>query len=166
MKTKDLAVVGFILVLAALLLFLWLSPSGHPMAPAARFKDLNGKEFTLEQLKGHPVIINFWATTCPGCVKEIPLLINLADKYASSQLIIIGVAMDYDPPGQVREMARRKKMNYTIVLDSTGVLAKTFNNVTLTPTTFFINRQGQIVKNKLGELSHNEIEEAVNNIIL
>lgn len=166
MKTKDLAVIGFILVLAALLLFLWLSPSGHPMAPTAHFKDLNSKEFTLAQLKGRPVIINFWATTCPGCVKEIPMLINTADKYASSQLIIIGVAMDYDPPEQVREMVRRKKMNYTIVLDTNGQLAKSFNNVTLTPTTFFINRQGQIVKNKLGELSHNEMEEAVNKIIL
>ncbi len=166
MKTKDLAVVGFVLVLAVLLLFLWLSPSGHPMAPAAHFKDLNGKEFTMAQLKGRPVIINFWATTCPGCVKEIPLLINLAEKYTSSQIIIIGVAMDYDPPEQVREMVRRKKMNYTIVLDTDGKLAKSFSNVTLTPTTFFINRQGQIVKNKLGELSHNEMEEAVNEIIL
>lgn len=94
------------------------------------------------------------------------MLINTADKYASSQLVIIGVAMDYDPPEQVREMVRRKKMNYTIVLDTDGQLAKSFNNVTLTPTTFFINRQGQIVKNKLGELSHNEMEEAVNKIIL
>ena len=94
------------------------------------------------------------------------MLINTADKYASSQLVIIGVTMDYDPPEQVREMVRRKKMNYTIVLDTDGQLAKSFNNVTLTPTTFFINRQGQIVKNKLGELSHNEMEEAVNKIIL
>lgn len=166
MKNKDFAVVVFILVLAALLAFLWLSPSGHPQAPAVSFKALNGKTFTLAELKGRPVIINFWATTCPGCVKEIPVLIAMADKYAEQQLMIIGVAMDYDPEDQVREMVRLKKMNYTIVLDKTGYLAKTFNNVTLTPTTFFINKQGQITKHKLGELSHSEMAASIQNILL
>ncbi len=166
MKKKDLAVIAFVLILLALLGYLWLSPSGHPIAPVARFKTIDGKEFTLAQLKGKPVFINFWATTCPACVKEIPLLIAMADKYVEQQLVIIGVAMTYDPEDQVREMVRRKKMNYSIVLDKTGQLARIFNHVSLSPTTFFINKQGQINKHKLGQLSYNEMQSAINNIIL
>ncbi len=166
MKKKDFAVFSFILAVAALLAYLWLSPSGHPVAPTAAFKDLHGKQFTLAELNGRPVIINFWATTCPGCVKEIPVLIQMADKYAAQQLQIIGVSMNYDPESQVREMVKQKKMNYTIVLDSSGELARTFNNVTLTPTTFFINKQGQIIKHKLGEMSHNEMENNIQQIML
>ena len=74
--------------------------------------------------------------------------------------------MDYDPESQVREMVRQKSMNYPIVLDSSGALAKAFGNVTLTPTTFFITRQGTIFKHKLGEMSHAELETAIQGIIL
>ena len=81
-------------------------------------------------------------------------------------LVIIGVAMDYDPESQVREMVRQKKMNYPIVLDSNGKLAQVFGNVTLTPTTFFISKQGTIFKHKLGEMSHSELETAIQGMIL
>lgn len=166
MKKKDFAVLGFLTLLGALLAYLWLAPSGHPMAPKAQFKDLQGQQFSLEQLKGKPVIVNFWATTCPGCVKEIPALIDLSEKYSQQGLVIIGVAMDYDPESQVREMVRQKGMNYPIVLDSNGNLAKAFGNVSLTPTTFFISKQGTIYKHKLGEMSHAELETNIQSLIL
>ena len=166
MKTKDFAVFGFIVLLGALLAYLWLAPSGQPAAPQANFTDLQGKQFSLNDLKGNPVIVNFWATTCPGCVKEIPALIGLAKQYNQQGLVIIGVAMDYDPESQVREMVRQKKMNYPIVLDSDGKLAQVFGNVTLTPTTFFISKQGTIYKHKLGEMSHAELETTIQGMIL
>lgn len=166
MKTKDFAIIGFIVLLGALLAYLWFTPSGQPPAPQANFTDLKGKEFSLAQLKGKPVIVNFWATTCPGCVKEIPALIELATQYHTQGLVIIGVAMDYDPESQVREMVRQKNMNYPIVLDSNGQLAQVFGHVTLTPTTFFISKQGTIYKHKLGEMSHAELETIVQEMIL
>lgn len=165
MKKKDFAVISFIVLLGALLGYLWLSPSGHPIAPQAQFKDLKGNQFNLKQLRGKPVIINFWATTCPGCVLEIPALVDLSTKYAKDNLVIIGIAMDYDPESQVREMVRQKTMNYPVVLDSKGELAKAFGDVTLTPTSFFINKDGTIFKHKLGEMSHSEIETNIQSII-
>ncbi len=165
MKKKDFAVIGFIVVLGALLSYLWLAPSGQP-APQVTFNDLEGKQFNLEQLRGKPVVVNFWATTCPGCVLEIPALVELSQKYAAKNLVIIGVAMDYDPESQVREMVRQKNMTYPVVLDSEGKIAKAFNQVTLTPTTFFINKNGQIFKHKLGEMTHEELDNTIQSLIL
>ncbi len=165
MKKKDLTVIAFIVVLAALVGYLWLAPAGQP-APDAVFKDLQGKEFTLQQLRGKPVVINFWATTCPGCVLEIPALIELSKKYAAQGLVVIGVAMDYDPESQVREMVRQKKMSYPVVLDTKGELALAFGQVTLTPTTFFIDKNGHIFKQKLGEMTHTEMDAAIKSMLL
>ena len=165
MKKKDLSVLGFIAVLGGLLAYLWFAPAGQSLAPQANFKDLNGNTFNLTQLKGKPVVVNFWATSCPGCVLEIPALVELSQKYASQNLQIIGVAMDYDPLSQIKEMVRQKNITYTIVPDSTGEIARAFGNVTLTPTTFFISKEGTIAKHKLGEMSHTELETTIQNIL-
>ena len=165
MKKKDFAVPTFIVMLGALLGYLWLAPSGHPPAPQASFTDLQGQHFSLEQLRGKPLIINFWATTCPGCVLEIPALVTLSKKYSAQDLVIIGVAMDYDPESQVREMVRQKHMTYPVVLDSKGDLARVFGNVSLIPTTFFITREGGIYKHKLGEMTHAELETTIQSLI-
>jgi peroxiredoxin len=166
MKTKDFATLGFIVLLTGVILWLWMSPSGQMNAPEVSFTDLKGSQFNMDELKGKPVVINFWATTCPGCVKEIPVLNDLFKQYQSQDLIIIGVAMDYDPEAQVREMVRKKNMNYQVVLDSNGEIARAFGNVSLTPTTFFINRHGLILKHKLGEMNHSELELAIQSIVL
>lgn len=166
MKTKDFATLGFIALLAGVILWLWMSPSGQMNAPQVSFTNLKGSQFKMDELKGKPIVINFWATTCPGCVKEIPALNDLFKQYQSQELIIIGVAMDYDPEAQVREMVRKKNMNYQVVLDSNGEIARAFGNVSLTPTTFFINRHGLILKHKLGEMTHSELELAIQSIVL
>jgi len=165
MKNKDFAVIGFIAVLGALLGYLWLAPAGQPAAPQANFADIQGNNFTLEQLRGKPVIVNFWATECPGCVNEIPLLVDMYKKHSAQNLVIIGVAMGYDPESQVREMVRRKNMNYPIVLDSQDDLVKAFN-IKVTPTTVFIGKDGKIYKRKLGEMSHTELETTIQSLIL
>jgi thiol-disulfide isomerase/thioredoxin len=164
MKKKDFAVIGFIAVLGALLGYLWLAPAGQPPAPQASFEDIQGNKFTLAQLRGKPVIVNFWATECPGCVNEIPLLVSMYKKYSPQDLVIIGVAMGYDPESQVREMVRQKNMNYPVVLDSNDDLLKAFN-IKVTPTTIFIGKDGKIVKRKLGEMSHTELEATIKSLI-
>jgi peroxiredoxin len=166
MKKKDSAVIGFVVLLVALLGYLWMAPSGQVAAPQVSFKDLQGNQFSLQQLKGKPVIVNFWATTCPGCVLEIPALVSLSQKYSAKNLVVIGVAMNYDPESQVREMVRQKKMTYPVVLDSKGEIAQAFGRVSLTPTTFFISKEGKIFKHKLGEMSHTELETTIQSIIL
>lgn len=153
MKLKQAAIAGFVLAFAGLLGYLWFTPGGGALqAPSVAFADLDGQRLTLDELRGRPVLVTFWATTCPSCVKEIPHLIDLHRELAPRGLTVIGVAMAYDPPPQVRELVERREIPYTIALDRDGSAAKAFGDVSLTPTTFLIDPQGRIVQRTLGEV--------------
>ncbi len=152
MRTKEIFIAVFAVLVLGLAAFLLFSPSGGKTAPPARFTTLDGGSIDLADLRGRPVLITFWATTCPGCVAEMPHLIELYDDLHPRGLEIIGVAMEYDPPSQVREMVARRNVNYPIALDADGGIAKAFGDVRLTPTHFVIDPQGRIVQQKLGEL--------------
>ncbi|WAR46335.1 peroxiredoxin family protein [Methylomonas rapida] len=120
------------------------------VAPAVSFTTIKGENLSLPTLKGKPVIVTFWATDCPGCIEEIPQLVSLYQQYSQQGLNIIAVAMHYDPPNHVREMAESKKLPYAIALDPSGELAQAFGNVQLTPTTFLIDKAGNIIMEKVG----------------
>lgn len=152
MKVKHIVAAGVLLALAGALSYLWLSPGGAMAAPDVTLRTLEGKTIDLRSLRGAPVILTFWATTCPTCVKEIPHLIELHRELGPRGLKVIGVAMAYDPPAQVRELAERREIPYTIALDHDGGAAAAFGHVRLTPTTFVIDPQGLIVQRRLGEL--------------
>jgi len=153
MKRKDILIVGVVVLLVAAVAYVWLSPTGLQRAPNIALQTLAGKKLDLKDLRGHPVLINFWATSCPGCVKEMPELAALYRDLAPKGLEIIGVAMAYDPPNQVMEMSKERKIPYPIALDLKGQAAKAFGGVQLTPTSFLIAPDGRIVKQKIGEVN-------------
>lgn len=152
MKLKDVTIVVFAVVLLGALAFLWLSPSGLKPAPAITLTALDGQTIHSASYQGRPLLVVFWATTCPGCIQEMPHLVELYQELAPRGFHIIGVAMAYDPPEQVREMVRQKALPYTVAIDSNGAAARAFGEVKLTPTTFLIDPQGRIVQQTLGEL--------------
>jgi len=119
-------------------------------APGVNFKTIKGETIRLTERQGKPTIVTFWATDCPGCIEEIPHLIHLHQKYSQNGLSIIAVAMPYDPPNHVLAMAESKQLPYAIALDPTGELAQAFGDVQLTPTTFLIDRAGNIIMQKVG----------------
>jgi len=84
------------------------------------------------------VLVNFWTTSCPGCIKEMPDLVKTWQKYHSRGLETIAVAMSYDPPEYVLQFAEKNGLPFTIALDTDGVVTQAFNNVRVTPTTFVI----------------------------
>ena len=108
-----------------------------------RFKDIKGKPFALSDYKGKVVLLDFWATWCPPCRKEIPGFIELYNSYRSRGLIVIGVSMD-DSKTDVKKFAKRIKMNYPI-LQGAGRddLEPAFGELPL-PTSFVIGRDGRI----------------------
>lgn len=120
------------------------------LAPEVAFKTIKGNSIELAGLKGKPVLVTFWATDCPGCIEEIPHLIELHRQYHQQQLTIVAVAMHYDPPNHVLAMAESRQLPYVVALDPGGELAQSFGNVRLTPTTFLIDRNGHIVLQKVG----------------
>lgn len=161
MKKQTYFVSSIFLVIAILLGYLWLSPSGVNNAPEVSFTTLDGKTIELSSLKGKPTLVVFWATTCPGCIKEMPHLVELYEELHPRGLELIGVAMAYDPPGQVKEMVKLRQVSYTIALDSTGEVARAFDDVKVTPTSFLIDPQGRIVQRRLGEMDMSQVRKRI-----
>jgi peroxiredoxin len=152
MRTKDIGIGVFALALLGLLGYMWFSPSGLKPAPELGFTTLGGEDIQLAALRGRPVLVTFWATTCGGCMEEMPHLIELYNELQPRGLEIIGVAMHYDPPNQVQTVRERFQVPYPIVLDLQQEAALAFGNVRLTPTTFLISPEGRIVKQTVGEM--------------
>ena len=165
MKIKETLAVVFILAIAGLAFWLWTSPSGLKWAPEVTFSTLEGEKINMQELRGRPVLVTFWATTCPGCLKEMPHLVELYEEYGNGGFELIGVAMSYDPPNRVLELAAERQLPYPIALDLDGGLAYAFGNVMLTPTSFLVAPDGKIIKHKIGEMDIVELRRQIETLI-
>ncbi len=119
-------------------------------APNVAFSTITGQKIALNDLRGKPVIVTFWATDCSSCIEEIPALINLYNRYHGSGLEIIAVAMHYDPPNHVIEMTKDRQLPYNVALDMTSEIAEAFGGIMFTPSTFLLAPDGSVVKKQIG----------------
>jgi len=161
MLKKNTFISLIAVLISVTIVWVWLTPGTPSTAPDVALKIIDGRKIELKKLKGQPVLVTFWATTCAGCVKEMPHLVALYKELAPQGLEIVGVAMSYDPPNQVLEMTKRKQIPYPIALDIDGSVANAFGNVTLTPTSFLIAPDGTIVKHKIGKMDMKKIKDYV-----
>jgi len=113
---------------------------------------INGKEITSKDLEGKITLINFWATDCPGCINEMPGLIETYEQYNDKGLEIIAVAMHYDPPSRVISYSKNNKLPFPVVLDSNKEIMDKFNNIKLTPTTVILDQDGYVKNTIIGEI--------------
>jgi peroxiredoxin len=125
--------------------------SGAQAAPESTFVLLDGSTKTTADLKGKVTLVNFWATSCTTCVAEMPKVISTYNKYKSQGYDTLAVAMSYDPPSYVVNYVETRKLPFKVAIDNTGSVAKAWGDVQLTPTTFLVNKRGQIVKQFVGE---------------
>ena len=119
---------------------------------------INGEKITSKDLLGKVVLINFWATDCPGCIAEMPELINTYNKYKNQNFELIAVSMFYDPPSHVLSFSKNNNLPFPVVLDIEKKIAAQFDNVTLTPTSFLIDHQGKIINRIIGEINFDEFD--------
>jgi len=129
----------------------------HPVIPARlpdfSLKDLSGKPISVESWGGKSLVINFWATWCAPCRREIPLLKTLATDWAERNLAIVGIAVDY--PDKVRAFAAQFKIDYPVLIgeqDALDVAAKFGMTSPALPFTVFTDRRGEVVALFVGEL--------------
>jgi peroxiredoxin len=120
-------------------------------APAVTFTTLAGKPIISEELRGKVVLVNFWATTCEVCARELPQMVATYRTYAPRGFEVIAVAMPYDRPDWVVDYARREELPFTVALDFEGTINRAFGGVEATPTGFLIDKQGKILERIVGE---------------
>ena len=131
----------------------WLALGGgatREAAPPVSYTLLDGQKASLAALKGQVVLVNFWATSCTTCVAEMPEIVATYEKYKGKGYQTVVVAMEYDPPAYVSNFAESRKLPFGVAIDNTGEIARQFGQVQLTPTSFLINKRGEIVKRYVG----------------
>ena len=130
-----------------------------PTAPAVTVTTLSGQQVTLNQ-PGRPVLVNFWATTCPGCIAEMPHLAEMKHRLGDA-FDIVAIAMAYDPLDQVKKFIAAHHYPFLYAHDADGGLAQSFGGVSLTPTSYLISPDGRIVYFKIGEVEYERVERLV-----
>lgn len=163
LDTKGIAILAFI---AGIVAFFLLSPSQglQNIPPATSVQTVDGKTIDLDSLKGKPYLLTFWSTSCPGCVDEIPHLVELNKKMQGTGFQVIAVAMSYDTPDEIKAMRAQKGMTYTVAYDKTGELANKFG-IRVTPTSFMISSDGKIKTRRMGEWTPAELEQTANDML-
>ncbi|MBC3873269.1 TlpA family protein disulfide reductase [Undibacterium sp. LX15W] len=154
-KLSILIAVG--LILAGL--FAYQTMSGKQAAPKLDYTNIQGKKIGQQALHGKVYMVNFWATSCATCIKEMPHMIASYEKFRAQGLEFVAVAMSYDPPNYVLNFTETRQLPFHVVLDLEGKIAQAFGDVRLTPTTFLIDKQGNIIKRYVGEPSFDELNQ-------
>ena len=127
-------------------------------APSVTFSTIKGEKISTQSLLGKVVVVNFWATTCSVCVKEMPSMVEAYHQFHAQGLEFVAVAMRDDRPDYVLHFARTQQLPFHVALDLQGEAAKAFGDITRTPTTFIIGRDGKIVQRYVGKPNFNDMQ--------
>jgi peroxiredoxin len=145
----------------AAVLHLGIAPAGPARLPEVTLTTIEGEQLTPADLRGKVVLVNFWATSCVTCLSEMPQLVATYRRHRERGFETVAVAMSYDPPNYVLRYAEQHALPFKVALDPLGKAARAFGDVSLTPTTFVVDRRGTIVKRYVGEPDFAELDRLV-----
>ena len=165
MKTRETLITLFAAALLGTLAWIWLAPAGPKHSPDITLLTIDGEQLSLADLRGKPILLTFWATTCASCLREMPHLIELYKELSPRGLEIIAVAMSHDNPSHVLSMRKSRNIPYPVALDIDGSAARAFGNVRLTPTSFLLAPDGRIVLRRTGELDMQKLRKNIHNML-
>jgi cytochrome c biogenesis protein CcmG/thiol:disulfide interchange protein DsbE len=131
-------------------------------APGFSLTDIKGRKVSLADFKGKVVILDFWATWCPPCKREIPDFISLQTDYASQGLQVVGIALD--EPDKVVQFAHDQGMNYPVLLGTDEIAAR-YGGISGIPTTFILDKSGKIVERYEGFRPRGVFEDAIKKLL-
>ena len=152
--------------IAALLgVVLTLTGCGQERAPDSSFVLLDGSKLSSTQLQGKVTLVNFWATSCTTCVAEMPEIVATYDKFKDKGYDTLAVAMSYDPPAYVVNFTESRSLPFKVAIDNTGANAKAWGDVKLTPTTYLVNKRGEIVKRYVGAPDFAELHRLIEKLL-
>jgi thiol-disulfide isomerase/thioredoxin len=125
---------------------------------------VDGKTLKLSDLRGKAVVLNFWATWCSPCKAEMPWFVDFQKQYAGEGLQIVGVAMDDSDKKDIQKFAQQMGVNYPVVLGKES-LADQYGGVEFLPTTFYIDRSGNIQDRVFGIVDRQEAESSMKKVL-
>ncbi|WP_148713819.1 peroxiredoxin family protein [Chitinolyticbacter meiyuanensis] len=155
---------AFIVFLTVVVFFIFLER--EQQAPQISWTNLEGKKQSLQELRGQVVLVNFWATTCTGCIAEMPKLIKIQNEFAKDGYQTVAVAMQYDNPEQIRKYIAQQALPFNVTHDRNNDISRAFGEVQLTPTSYLIGKKGTIVRKYIGEPEFKEFRETVQKELL
>lgn len=151
---------GVVMLLSGLVYQLW-KPSSPREIPDIRLVTTRGERIDLGHLRGKPLLVTFWASTCTTCMEEMPQLIDLYHEWSPRGLQVIGIAMFYDPPNRVLAVQDSRKIPYTIALDINAEASRAFGDVELIPATFLFAPDGRLVYQKVGAMDIHKLHDEI-----
>lgn len=163
MKTRLWSLLGIVVLAIAAGAVYWFTAGAR--APESTFVLLDGSKTTTSDLRGKVTLVNFWATSCVTCVAEMPEIVATHEKYRARGYQTLAVAMSYDPPAYVVNFADSRKLPFKVAIDNTGEVAKAWGDVNLTPTTYVMNKRGEIVKRYIGAPDFNELHKLIEQLL-
>ncbi len=132
------------------------APEIGRLAPDFTLADLEGNQVSLSDFQGKAVFINFWATWCPPCRAEMPEIESIYQKYRDQDVAVIGVDL-FEPEDKVREYVQRGGFSWTFVIDTTGVVTRSYG-ISALPTSFFLDSRGIIRAVNIGPMTERLME--------
>ena len=143
-------------LLAASLLLFTLGATAQELT----LKDIQGHVHHLTDYRGKWVLVNFWATWCAPCLEELPDLIALHNAHKNTDLIVIGIAMEYPSTKVVLDFLKAHPLPYPIVLGDYKI-AKQIGVVQALPTSYLFDQTGKLVSSQSGSVTRASVEEFI-----
>jgi peroxiredoxin len=127
------------------------------LAPAFTVKDLDGRTFRLQDYRGKPVVLDFWASWCRPCRTSMPHLDVLQQRYRNQGLVILGLSLDDYGNRSARRFAEQLRVRFRLAMANERVL-DLYGPIRSVPTTIFINRRGEVVRRVVGYIDGETLE--------
>ncbi len=143
------------------LLIIWNGEFSARPVPAVSLTTIEGIPLRLDAMNDRVVLVNFWATTCATCIREMPKLAELYEKYQQQGYRTVAVAMPYDPPNRVINYVKRYPVPFDVALDIEGKVLRAFGDVPGTPTSFLVNKHGIVIRKYLGAPDFADLERRI-----
>ncbi len=132
----------------------------RPAAPEFTLRDLDGKAVRLSSYRGKVVFVDFWATWCGPCRRSIPHLKNLHARYGKKGFVILGLSVDHEGAGVVRDFVRKNAIPWTTALADEKTM-DAFGEIRFVPTAFLIDKDGRIVERYQGLVAEEKLDAAI-----
>ena len=158
MQTRN---IPFLLLAGMILLFGCSNvESADKKATDFSLENINNRTVRLSDYENKVIILNFFATWCPPCRSEIPDFVELMDEYGDKDFVIIGVSVDKTGMSEVKKFAGEYNINYPVLLDD-GLASNAYGPIRSIPTTFIIDKNGNIVDKIIGAREKDYFEDAI-----